>query len=174
VTEEQKKEAMSREFVKILAYAHGFKTLEPPIDHGVDMTVCPVSKFKHPSGETRYLDSQHKLDFQIKSTTKTGVTEAVDGVHFPLESKTFNDLVHRRSNLYPLHLIVVVLDESPPACVVLDSVKLSLMARAFWYLPDLTEELTPNSSTKTIVIPTKNLIGTTFVSDCYAQLGIEL
>ena len=96
MTEDQKKEAISREFLRILAHGHGFKVIEPGPDHGVDMIVYPVMKRIEPSGKTRYLDSPFKLDFQLKATTTTGIVDADDDVKFDLEVKNYNDLIHRR------------------------------------------------------------------------------
>ena len=92
MTEEQRKEMISREFFRILAHAHGFKVIEPAMDHGVDIIVCPVSERTEPSGRVRYLDSPYKLDFQLKSTTINGVSDEAENIRFDLEAKNFNDL----------------------------------------------------------------------------------
>lgn len=144
------------------------------MDHGVDMIVCPVSERLEPDGTRRYLDSQFKLDFQIKSTTVNGVIFDENSLRYDLEAKTFNDLVERRSDILPLHLLLVVLNEAPPACVDIDEQRIWVVGSAFWYLPDEDAEPTPNETTKRITIPKANRLGANFVSTCYERLEIEL
>lgn len=174
MTEEQRKEMISREFLRILANSHGFKIVEPPLDHGVDMIVCPVTERVLPNGHTRYLDSQYKLDFQIKSTTNAGVVDGDDDIRFDLESKNYNDLVARRDDDLPLHLVLVVLDGAPPACVEINNEKLALLGRAFWYLPDFGSTPSANVATVRVSIPKANILGANFVRGCYVNLGIPV
>lgn len=174
MTEEQRQEMISREFLKILAHAHGFKVVEPQLDHGIDMTVCPVTQRIEPSGRIRYLDSQFKLDFQLKSTTPAGIIADATSLRYDLDAKTYNDLVHRRNDLLPLHLVLVVLNDRPPACVEIDEQKLSLIGQAFWYLPDDDAVATENVATVRITIPKANVLGGTFIHSCYQRLEIEL
>lgn len=174
MTEDQMKEAISREFLRILAFGHGFKVIEPPQDHGVDMIVYPVMKRIEPSGNTRFLDSPFRLDFQLKSTTTTGIVDAGDDIKFDLEVKNYNDLIHRRDEPLPLHLLVVVLDTAPPACVNLDEERLVLAGRAYWYLPAEGAEASNNVQQIRITIPKTNQLSVGFVRDRFEQLGIEL
>lgn len=174
MTEDQKKEAISREFLRILAHGHGYKVIEPSSDHGVDMIVCPVVKRIEPSGKTRFLDSQYKLDFQLKATTSAGVVDAGDDLKFDLEVKNYNDLIYRRDEPLPLHLVVVVLDVAPPACVSLDEEKLGLAGRAYWYLPAEDAEASDNDRQIRITIPKANRLSVGFVGERFEQLGIEL
>lgn len=174
MTDQQIKEAISKEFLRILANGHGFKVTEPPIDHGVDMIVCPVTTRATPAGGVRYLDSPFKLDFQLKATTPTGITDDGDRVRYDLESKTYNDLVARRPQPLPLHLILVVLDSAPPACITIDDTSLSLTGQAYWYLPEEDADETHNDHTIRISIPKANRLELGFVRACYEQLGIEV
>jgi hypothetical protein len=174
MTEEQMKEEMSRGFLKILAHGHGFKVLEPNADHGVDMTLCPVTKRIEKTGSTRYLDSQYKLDFQLKATTVTGIIDAGTHIKYDLEVKNYNDLIYRRDDFLPLHLVLVVLDSVPPACVSLDSVKLGLAGRAYWYLPADNALPSTNDTQIRISIPKANQLASTFVRDRFGDLGIDL
>lgn len=164
---------MSREFLRLLAHMHGYKIHEPALDHGVDMTVCPVNVRIDPNGQRRFLDSQFRLDFQIKSTTVGGVVIGEDDIKYDLEAKTFNDLVHRRIEPLPLHLLLVVLNEQPPACVTIDDNQIAVVGSAFWYLPEQDEEPTDNAATKRITIPKANRIQADFVHSCYERLDIE-
>jgi hypothetical protein len=174
MTEDQQKEALSKEFLRILAFGHGFKVLECPLDHGVDVIVCPVSIREEPNGRTRYLDSQHKLEFQLKSTTPAGIVDLPGEVKFDLEAKTFNDLVHRRNDPLPLHLFIVVLNDSPPACMDLTQTSLGLLAHAYWFLPEEDATSTANTSTIRIAIPKTNRVGLDFIRERYIDLGIAL
>jgi hypothetical protein len=174
MTEGQQKEAISKEFLRVLANAHGFKVIEPPQDHGVDMIVCPVIVREEPNGRLRYLDSQYKLDFQLKATTPTGIIEEEHEVKFDLEVKNYNDLIERRNEPLPLHLLVVVLSSSPPHCIDIDHQKLSLLGQAYWYLPNENEQPSHNQTQIRITIPKTNLVRHQFVRERFEELGIEL
>ena len=174
MTEQQQKEAISREFLRILANGHGFKVLEPQQDHGVDMTICPVTTRVEPSGRIRFLESQYKLDFQLKATTQAGIVDGAADIKFDLEVKTYNDLIQRRDEPLPLHLVVVVLDAAPPACINVDEVSLGLAGRAYWFLPAGDAEVSENDRQIRITIPKANRLGIGFVRERFEHLGIEL
>lgn len=174
MTEEQKQEAVSREFVKILAYTHGFKVTTPELDHGVDITIIPVTKRTEPSGKTRFIDSPYRLDFQLKSTTQANIHNSSNGIKYDLEAKTYNDLVARRQDILPMHLVVIVFDMALPDCVNINSAQLALLGRAYWFLPDINDTSTENISQIRISIPKENLLGAKFVQDCYDRLEISL
>lgn len=130
MTEEQKQEAVSREFVKILAYTHGFKVTTPELDHGVDITITPVTKRTEASGKIRFVDSPFKLDFQLKSTTQANILNNPTEIKYDLEAKTYNDLIARRQELLPMHLVVIVFDMALPDCVNINNMQLTLLGRA--------------------------------------------
>ncbi|RQQ52255.1 DUF4365 domain-containing protein [Burkholderia stagnalis] len=174
MTEAQIKEAISKEFLRILANGHGFKVLEPATDHGVDMIVTPVTVRATAGGHQRFLDSPHKLDFQLKATTPASIIDADDHVRYDLEAKTYNDLVARRGDFLPLHLVLVVLDMAPPACIAIDETRLSLMGKAYWYLPEEDAAEATNPTTTRITIPKANRLEIGFVRSCYEQLGIDV
>jgi hypothetical protein len=174
MTEQQRQEMISRSFLKILAHAHGFKIVEPELDHGVDMTVCPVTQRTDANGQVRFLDSQFKLDFQLKSTTPAGIIVDETTIRYDLEAKTYNDLVARKDDLLPLHLVLVVLNDVPPACVNIDEERLSVIGQAYWYLPGEDAVATENVATRRIEIPKANILIDTFVRSCYERLEIEL
>ena len=173
MTEQQRQEAVSREFLRILAHMHGYKIHEPALDHGVDMVVCPVRERIEPGGQRRFLDSKMRLDFQIKSTTIANVEMGEDDITYDLEAKTFNDLIDRRIEPLPLHLLLVVLNERPPACVTIDPNRISVVGSAYWFLPKEDEEATANVATKRISIPKANILQANFVRSCYERLEIE-
>ena len=174
MTEDQKKEAISREFLRVIANGHGFKVMEPAADHGVDMIICPVTKRTEPSGKIRFLDSQFKLDFQLKATTTKGIKDDGDYIKYDLEAKNYNDLIYRRNEPLPLHLVVVVLDSAPPGCADIDERGLNLAGKAYWYLPPEDAQETKNGNTMRVQIPKANRLSMGFVRDRYEQLGIEL
>lgn len=174
MTGDQIKEAISKGFVRILAEGHGFKVLEPPLDHGVDMIVSPVTTRVEPSGKVRYLDSQFKLDLQLKATTVHRIVDAGDQIKYDLEVKNYNDLIYRRGEPLPLHLIVVVLNSDPPACVSLDEEQLALAGSAYWYVPEDGAEPTENENKIRISIPKANRLEIGFMRDRFEELGVEL
>lgn len=174
MTGDQQKEALSREFLRILANGHGFKVIEPPQDHGVDMIVCPVTIRQEPSGRLRYLDSQYKLDFQLKATTTTGVVDSDESVKYDLDVKNYNDLVQRRGEPLPLHLLVVVLQSSPPTCIAVSEEQLGVLGQAYWYLPEEGAVVSDNLQQVRITIPKANRVNADFVRQRFEGLGIEL
>lgn len=174
MTEDQKKEAISREFMRVLAYGHGFKVVEPGPDHGVDMIVYPVTTRVEPSGRIRFLDSSFKLDFQLKATTINGIIDSGDNIKFDLEAKNYNDLIQRRGEPLPLHLVIVVLATAVPDCIVVDGESLGLTGRAYWYLPEENAGMTTNEYQIRITIPKTNQLTLGFMRDRYEQLGIEI
>ena len=53
MTDEQIKEAISKQFLRLIANTNGFKTSSASLDHGVDLTVIPVSRYTQPDGSVR-------------------------------------------------------------------------------------------------------------------------
>lgn len=173
MTEQQIKEAISREFLRILANGHGFKTLEPPSDHGVDMIVCPVTIRNTPQG-VRYLDSPYRLDFQLKATTPNSVVDEGYQIKYDLEAKTYNDLISRRTDALPLHLVLVILNPNPPGCISVDDACLAVSGCAYWYLPEVGDTETSNQATIRISIPKLNRLDIGFVRARFEQLGFDV
>lgn len=173
MTEEQIKEAISKQFLRLIANTNGFKTSSASLDHGVDLTVIPVSRYTQPDGSVRYLDSSLKLDIQLKCTTEARLIDAGADVRFDLEAKTYNDLVHRRQDYLPLVLVLVVLSSAPPACISVDDLNLAVAGRGFWYLPDEGAAPTPNTESFRITIPKTRRLGLDFIQSCYAHLDLQ-
>lgn len=174
MTNEQIKEALSRHFVCSVAHLHGVKCLTPEPDNGVDITFCPVLKITKPDGTVRYLDSANKLDVQIKSTIANSIIDGIVDIKFDLEAKSFNDLIYRRNDPLPLHLVVVVFDEAPPSCLNVRPQELALLGKAYWYLPDQNSALTANTNTVRITIPKANQVGVGFVPMIYTAQGYSI
>lgn len=172
MTDKQIKEAISREFLRILALGHGFKVIEPSPDHGVDLVIYPVLQYPVHAAKSRYLDSQHKLDFQVKATTLSAVIDTGDSIKFDLEVKNYNDLVFRRNDMLPLHLVVVVLDSAPPLCFDVDDRKLCLACTGYWFLPEKGARTSLNIRQVRITIPKTNRLESEFVRDRFSQLGL--
>lgn len=173
MTEQQIKEAISREYLRILALGHGYKVIEPSPDHGVDIVIYPVLQNPVQAAKSRYLDSQYKLDFQVKATTLSGVIDTGEFIKFDLEVKNYNDLVYRRNGTLPLHLVVVVLDSAPPLCLGIDDRKLCLACAGYWFLPEKDARISLNSRRVRIRIPKTNRLQSEFVRDRFAQLGLD-
>jgi hypothetical protein len=174
MTEDQKKEAVSRELIRMLAIGDGCKVIEPPLDHGVDQTVVPVTSRIEPSGRVRFLDSAYKLDFQLKATTQSGVIETEEDLKFDLDVKNFNDLVYRKDDFLPLHLILVILTAPVGECFELADDLARLHVRAYWYVPEDKALPSPNTSTVRITIPKANQLHSHFIRERFAHLGIAL
>lgn len=174
MTNDQIKEALSRNFVSAIAQVHGVKCLRPEPDHGVDITFCPVNKITKPDGSIRHLDSANKLDVQIKSTTSNSVQWAAASVKYDVEAKTYNDLIYRKDDPLPLYLVVVIFDTAPPTCLDLRPAELAIMGQAYWYLPDPNATVTANSQKIRINIPLANKIDMGFVPMIYSSAGYTI
>ena len=174
MTDEQRKEFISRAFMRIVAHGHGFKVHEPEADHGVDMTISPVTRRNEPGGKIRYLDSQHRLDFQLKATTPHSIVDAGDDIKYDLEVKNYNDLIQRRGEFLPLHLVLIVLSDTPPACVNFDADTIGIIGKAYWYLPADDAELSANVNQIRITIPKVNQLGVDFLRNRYGQFGVDV
>lgn len=176
MTEEDIKEQLSRHFVCSLAHVHGVKCTTPDKDHGVDVLFTTVNKIIKEGKPTRYLDSGNHLPIQIKSTTSSSsrLSRTISGITFGLESKTYNDLIYRRTDPLPLYLVLVILNEESSEYIEVRNNELALMGEAYWYLPHTTDVETNNTSSINITIPLANKLDFDFVRTAYSQAGVSI
>ena len=147
LTEEHKKEALSRAFVQAVTAMAGIVWQLPDFDYGVDGTFRQIAI----RGNRRVV-SGIGLDFQLKATHRWSLSEG--NVRYELEAKTFSDLVQRRSVPgSPLLLIVLCLPLEATDWMTLGEDQLILRHSAYWFIPNAAQPDTANSSTKTISIP---------------------
>ncbi len=158
MTENAIKELISKNFITTIANRQGYKALSPAPDNGVDMNIIEVTKRTSDDGSVRYLDSGRQIELQLKCTTETNVTYSEGSIKYVLESKTYNDLIFRRNNTYPLILVLFVLPSDADKWVFCDENMLKIEKHAYWFLPKTTDIETRNTSNITIDIANTNLI----------------
>lgn len=162
MTENDIKEQLSNNYIKIIAANKGYMLDKPEKDYGVDFMVSKTTTYIQPDGTTRYLKDNKYIDLQLKSTTENGII--VDNVNntvkFVLEVKNFNDLVTRKTadNLTPLVLIIYILPADRNNWVDINNNEMFLRKCAYWYIPPEGTNISKNAATVTITIPQANLL----------------
>jgi hypothetical protein len=156
MTENQIKEALSRNFVRTVVNSLGHKFQTPSDgDHGGDCMIVEVTK-RIINDEVRYLDSGRKLDIQLKATTEESIQIKENTLKFKLEAKTYNDLVFRLKEQSFLFLVLFILPSSRGEWLNFSDSELALRKNAYWFLPNSDNEETKNSSSITVQIPLEN------------------
>jgi hypothetical protein len=174
MTENDIKEQLSNNYIKIIAANRGYLLDKPEKDYGVDFMVSRVFPYTN-NGSTRYLKDNKYIDIQLKATTENGVIidNASNTVKYTLEVKNFNDLVIRKNsnNLTPLVLILYVLPVDRNNWVGINNNEILLRKSAYWYMPAEGTAISNNTSSVTISIPQANVLDIdcfdTFYQDFY-------
>jgi hypothetical protein len=173
---EKIKEALSIQFISILATHNGFNAQRPYSDYGVDLMIEALSSYRVKE-KVRYFNSGVSLDLQVKCTTTERIRHSDAGIRFDLESKNYNDLIKRHPfrkppKLYyiPLILVVFVLPEEPTKWINFTPEQLCMRGRAFWYFPEEEENLTLNRHSKRIWIPDHQQIDLNFFPNFFKLL----
>jgi hypothetical protein len=136
MTENQIKEAISEAFIRLVLAHDGFKIYKAEYDHGVDLTVGPVDRFKLPNGDVILEDSDLRIDIQLKCTTKKNADFREKYLEYKLRFKNYRALKKKFNSKYiKMILIVFVLpeDRSKWMTVVEDSIL--LRKHCYWYIP---------------------------------------
>jgi len=170
MTNNQIKEAISASYVRTIANRRGYKTSTRELDHGVDMDLIEMT-IRVQNGSQRYIESGREIKVQLKATTERGITRGGNVIRYPLESKTFNDLVDRRQRgTIPLVLILFILPEEENDWVLCDANNLVIKKHAYWYIPSDTDAETPNNTSITIEIPESQTIDLDTIEQLFSQL----
>ena len=155
ITEQHRKELVSRCFVQSIASGAGLIIDSPELDYGVDGTFRSVVL----RGRRR-ICSGRALDFQLKATTQWS-TDNGGMIKYRLESRTFNDLIDRNKpehNTCRMILIVCCL-QPDGRWLKVDTEELSLRDCCYYWKPTGSEEYSmSNYSSKTIGISKKQLL----------------
>jgi hypothetical protein len=110
LTPEHQKEALARAYVAAVAGRTGMTSSFRDFDYGIDVTLTEVAERARRLGSgTRYVESGHKLDIQIKSTTLATVED--QAVVFDLEVDAYDDLRETKVGT-PRILVLLVLPGS--------------------------------------------------------------
>jgi hypothetical protein len=161
MTENDIKEQLSNNYIKIIAANKGYMLDKPGNDYGADFMVSRTTTYIH-NGSTRYLKDNKYIDIQLKATTENGITiDAASGtIKYTLEVKNFNDLVVRKNtnNLTPLVLILYILPVDKNHWVDMNNNEILLRKNAYWYVPPDGTAFSNNVATVTITIPQTNVL----------------
>ena len=144
LTASDRKEALSRVYVKALAARAGYSTSVPEPDRdSVDLRIQTGGP-RHPA-----------LDLQLKATTK--LAEPQSGLlPFRLSIKNYRDLSDETQT--PRLLVVLELPEDELRWMTVTSEELVLRRRAYWLSLQLEHEEIVDQSTVTVHIPEHNVL----------------
>jgi len=170
MTEEEIKEQLSRNLVRLLAARRGFKCTSDHPDHGTDLLVSralPLERF----GKTRMLSDGRFVELQLKCFCENRFHVYPSELAYDLEAKTFNDLVDRRNSTSPtpFYLVVVRLPDAPSEWVTVTADSLVLKRAAYWYRPAVGAARSPNEQSVRIRIPLTNMVDTEFLPGVFAS-----
>lgn len=158
MTEEQIKEALSNNYIAVLANRNGFKLEKNFIDTGVDFTVRYDVRRQMPNGT--FVESQSPLscDLQLKATTTDSIEVKNGKIIYDLRIKNYNDLINRKIQGHtPLVLILFILPNNEDEWAMVFRNRLILSKNAFWYYPGEKEnQEVINDQKKRIKIPVRN------------------
>lgn len=155
MTEEHIKEALSLRYIELVAAYNGFKTSSSYPDYGTDLDIKEVD-FRMENQHKRYLETGRELKFQLKATTENSVIDDGDLIKYDLNVSTYNDLLSRKSSKNPLILILFVLPPDRANWLNISDNELIAKKCAYWFFPDNTDLLTPNTDRKRISISKNN------------------
>lgn len=146
------KENISKAFVGLLMAKNRLKIHKPDSDDGVDLTVGTVECLLRADGTKTYIDSNKRLDIQLKCTTEKDVKKmANDNYRYYLRVKNYEDLVHRRQlkkKYTELILIVFVLPDSEVDWMDIVDDQIMLKRHAFWFYPSEEDTLDVTANKK--------------------------
>ena len=157
MTEEHIKEAISLKYIELIAAFNGFKTSSSYPDYGTDLSVIEVD-YRIENEQKRYSNTGREIKIQLKSTTENTIIYENDLIKYDLESKSFNDLISRKNSKNPLLLILFIMPSDKSEWVNISDSELIAKKCAYWYLPEVTENTTENTSRKRISISKENVI----------------
>jgi hypothetical protein len=143
-------ESLCRAHIQALAGMAGV-IYEPTAsyDYGVDGRFQPVVMRGN-----RHVSSGHPLDFQAKASINWELANQV--VVYDLEAKTYNDMTSRSPSETTLILILLCLPKNESDWHVSTNSETTLRHCCYWHM--ITGELTENTGTKRILIPSENLL----------------
>jgi hypothetical protein len=166
MTENDIKEDISRGYLGLIASRAGFYPMESRRDYGIDIRYAKTS----PRRNKGYVEDPLYICVQLKATTEKGITISEKEIRYPLEAKTYNDLVDSAESYQPIILILFVLPENKDEWVIVKNNEMIVRKCAYWFKIDKKAKATDNNSAKTIAIPRTNLVDLTFFPDIYKIL----
>ena len=153
---EDRKEALSRVYVRAVAARAGYDTATPEFDRdSIDLTIRAGGRVRP------------ALDLQLKATTRLGAPK--DGAfRFRLIRKNYEDL--RAETRIPRLLVVLALPEDERAWMTMTPNEIILRKCAYWLNLRGWKE-TDNRSSVTVRVPEGNLFTVEALRDLMEQAG---
>ena len=149
ITEQHTEESLCFAHIYAVAGVAGVNYSANRYDYGIDGRFTPVVR-----RGTRLIDSGFPLDYQAKATTDW---ELKDGkIVYDLESKTYNDFVHRTDAETSLILILLCLPKQRNDWHSSSCDETILRNCCYWHT--ITGQPTENKNTTRIFIPSENLL----------------
>ncbi|RYD56631.1 MAG: DUF4365 domain-containing protein [Sphingobacteriales bacterium] len=149
------KEILSECFLQLMStYKEGYKLSKlSPDDGGVDYRISYSRSIKINEINSLY-DDEVQIDVQLKSTTEKGIKSKTGYIEYPLRVSNYNKLVYsrqKRKNI-PCFLILFILPNKIEDRVVVLSNCIRLKKNAYWYIPEVNDEFSPNGKDSTVKI----------------------
>jgi hypothetical protein len=156
LSENDKKEELSRAYIQAISAKIGFATEKITIDRdSVDIIIRCGTRLTEQSEFDKVT-----LEVQAKATSRPN--EQLDCFKFPLPRKNYDDL--RSNSLAPRIIVLFILPENNQDWLAMDEEKLVLQKCAYWVsikgLPETT-----NTNSVTIDIPKANIFNTTSLNE---------
>ncbi len=175
MTEAKIKEELAIHFLSGLAARMGFISSSPRIDEGVDLVLERLSKLPV-KDRNQFTPSGAALTVQLKTTTRSKVSEADGHLMYDLKRKNYDDLIFRKNlwnepmySVAPLILILLVLPDENRKWIEVDLRQQLYQLRGlfYWYYPDEQEDFSTNKNRQRIKIPTANKIDLGFFDNIF-------
>lgn len=152
LSENDKKEELSRAYIQAVSAEVGFSTEKITIDRdSIDIIIRCNTKLDQ--------DSEFdKVTLEVQAKATSHPDEQADCFKFPLPVKNYNDL--RSNSMSPRIIVLYILPQSNQNWVSMDEEKLVLQKCAYWVSIKGKPETT-NTTTVTIDIPKVNIFNKT-------------
>lgn len=158
LSEPNKKESLSRVYMKALAAQAGYLTSKPEPDlDSIDLRIQAGGRFRP------------ALDLQLKATTKFP-ENGDSSLRYRLPIKNYHDL-HVKTQT-PRLLVVMELPEDESQWITVTDEELVLRRRAFWLSLQHDHEDVTDQKTVTIYIPKNNVLNVETLQDLMEQSRI--
>lgn len=175
MTENQIKEHLSRDFIRLIAHRSGFGVDVPETDYGSDALLTHYERIRTAEGTDSWSPSGQCMDTQLKCTTEKSIVRKNENIEYKLRVKNYNDLVRRQEKagaVIPLFLVLFILPVDVNIWLSAEPEKLLLSGQGYWYMPPLDAKISnlKANSKLTISIPQTNLIGLNSVHQLFQEL----
>ncbi|MDD3469838.1 MAG: DUF4365 domain-containing protein [Thermoguttaceae bacterium] len=152
ITENHKKESMSRAMIQAIAGKCGMTCSYSNFDYGIDIRIHDVAQ-RMDGDQVRYIDAGFNIAIQAKST-QIATTDG-DCIKYDLDVKNYNDL--RDVNVgEPRILVLLILHENESEWLHLSEEEM-IMKRCLYWVSLRGWDPTDNKNTIRINIPRSNL-----------------